>query len=597
MTRSTLSSHLRTSPRLRSKLILVTALVLILACSVLGWLFIRQQVTSVTDGLIHSGTLLAQHLAATSRYAVLASDEAQLVRLVTNVLPAEDVAYVLVTATQGRFRVARGKGLWDRFLHNGDPVSSPFETLFDASKAMNPIMQSVMVHRIQVSGENVSVNPRNGLTFDSILTLMFGDDVSLFYDVQVPVLRGHPLPSHDTALQLLFDEGLLTSTEPQTSNSAPVGVVHIGLSTLSLQADLRQLIWQVVSLTALIMLLALVAITIITHRMTTPLRELTSAARQVAVGDFTATIQPSSRDEIGELTQVFTYMLKSIQQREDALTDLNRTLEERILARTDELQSANAKLQELDRRKSLFVSTASHEIRTPLTSMKVHLDNLHDGVDGPLTNSQTQVVGRIQVNLGRLQHLLEELLDLSRIELGQTTLDLASVDLSTAVMSTLDTLQSLAARKGIILHPQLPPGLPPVAADLLKIQQVFMNLLHNAVKFSHERGTVVIRAEQCRDGYMRVSVQDAGVGIAPDEIEKVFEPFYRSPQLPPHARGTGLGLPIAKHLVELHHGRLWVESRIGQGSCFSFTLPMWPLNSGSGEAPIDHAPHDIKQSS
>ncbi|MDH5642344.1 MAG: HAMP domain-containing histidine kinase, partial [Nitrospira sp.] len=286
-------------------------------------------------------------------------------------------------------------------------------------------------------------------------------------------------------------------------------------------------------------------------------------------------LPPMATGEIGNLTQVFSHMLDSIHEREAALQNLNYSLEARIAARTEELRLANHKLQELDRRKSLFVSTASHEIKTPLTSITCHLDNLLMGVDGPLLKEQTKVLERVQANIGRLQHLLVDLLDLCKIELGEAAVDLQPINARTAVTQAIEGLQSFASRRGVFIDMAIPSTLPLVTADAAKLHQIATNLLHNALKFSPEYSTVRITGETFSDGFARIAVQDAGCGIAPDETEKIFEPFYRSKQVSTQTRGTGLGLSIAKQLVELHHGRLWVESEKGQGACFFFTLPIW----------------------
>ncbi len=197
------------------------------------------------------------------------------------------------------------------------------------------------------------------------------------------------------------------------------------------------------------------------------------------------------------------------------------------------------------------------------------------GVDGPLTTEQAKTLERVQVNIGRLQHLLVELLDRSKIEVGETTLNLCAVNTVVVVSQAIDGLHSLAARKRLLFEVHLPPTLPFVEADAAKLHQIVTNLLHNAVKFSPDHGSIRITGQPTDDGFIRIAVQDSGCGITHGETERIFEPFYRSEHVPLETRGTGLGLPIAKHLVELHRGHLWAESVMGRGACFFFTLAKW----------------------
>lgn len=570
------------SLNLRAKLALFTAMVLVVACSTLGWLFIRQQVAAVTDGLLRSGTLLAQHFASASRYSVLAGDEKQLVRLAQGVLAADDVAYVTMVAKGGELRVSYGKGIWAELLPRpAENVARKPSLLINPALSTEKI-SAPLVSVVKIQDHRPVVTARNSFSLQSLMSLLSGSDVPLYYDIGIPIPSHNPLPTNDAALQLLLDEGaerFVDITGPQES----LGIIELGLSTLAMQDLLRDLVLKVIGLTLGITIAGLVAIALLTHRITIPLRNLTVVATTVAAGNTSIEVTRSDRtDEIRNLTAAFSHMLQSIRYREDALTELNHTLEDRILARTEQLQVANAKLQELDRRKSLFVSTASHELRTPLTSMKVHLENLLDGIDGPLTDSQNLVLGRIHVNLGRLQHLLEELLDLSRIELGQANLELEGVNVTEAVAQAVDNLQPAVLRKTTSIHSRFPSDLPLASVDSNKLHQILTNLLHNALKFSPEGGVITVSGEHNLDGYLRIAIRDGGPGITPEDCGKIFEPFYRSPNVAPHVRGTGLGLAIAKHLVELHQGRLWAESIVGKGSCFFFTVPIWaPLNPSS----------------
>lgn len=548
---------------------LTAAILLSAACTTLGWFFVHQQIGTVTDGLYRSGALLAENLATNSRYGLVAGDREELIRLARGILAVNDVSYVAIFTAEGRPLVRLGKGPWERLLASPNALTAPLNPALPALDLSPPA-----IGEVRLMNGNAAFSPRGDFSTASLLSLLVGHELDLFYDISVPIRQGTSVAGRDSSLELLFedDDGSVRHSE---ASADPIhGTVEIGMSSLLIQAQLRTLMWQAVGITCLILIVGLVLLRFFSYRITTPLQRLTDAANRVAAGETRIDPQPMAAGEIGHLTRVFVHMLRSIQEREAALQDMNATLEARIAARTEELRLANTKLQELDRRKSLFVSAASHEIKTPLTSITCHLDNLLMGVDGPLAKEQAKVIKRVQVNIGRLEHLLVDMLDLCKIELGETTLDLRTVNLSTVVSQATESLESLASRKGVRFERDLAHGLPLVAADDEKLYQILTNLLHNAIKFSPNFGVVRVSARQTAGGVVHIAVQDAGCGIARGETERIFEPFYRSKHAPLQTRGTGLGLPIAKHLVELHGGRLWVESEPGCGSSFFFTLPV-----------------------
>jgi signal transduction histidine kinase len=265
-------------------------------------------------------------------------------------------------------------------------------------------------------------------------------------------------------------------------------------------------------------------------------------------------------------------MATRLHARERELRELAHTLENRVEARTEELAATNARLQELDHRKSIFVSTASHELRTPLTSMKVHVANLRDGIDGAISDEQRRSLARIEANLLRLQLLIDDLLDLSQIEMGETTMRVEPVAVGNVIAKASEDVYPMASERRVKIMITLASDLPEVSADPDKLYQITLNLLHNAVKFTRPDTVVDVSAVRLPDGTVQISVSDTGPGITLEDAEKIFQPFYRVSTTGKKSKGAGLGLAIAKLLVELHHGRLWVETVPGYGSRFSFTL-------------------------
>jgi len=299
--------------------------------------------------------------------------------------------------------------------------------------------------------------------------------------------------------------------------------------------------------------------------------------------------------------QAAVALANALAYREIELLNLN--LEAKVAERTRDLSEANAaleashvKLKALDRLKSEFVSNVSHELRTPLTAIRMAVDNLLDGVTGEVTPTLQRYLARIKNNTDRLVRLITDLLDLSRIEAGRVELHPTAVAVEDILQEVMEGLRPVAAQKGVELAVS-PPAAPALAfADRDKLQQVLINLLGNAVKFTPGGGRVTVTARRLDwshghpvdpsrpmdqltsrpidGGAVEIAVEDTGEGIPPEERDAIFDKFHqvrRDGQA--KAQGTGLGLAIAKSLIELHGGRIRVESEVGRGSRFVFTVP------------------------
>lgn len=217
-----------------------------------------------------------------------------------------------------------------------------------------------------------------------------------------------------------------------------------------------------------------------------------------------------------------------------------------------------------------FISNVSHELRTPLASLRALTETLQDGaLDDPQV--AVRFLGRIQTEVDALSQMASELLELTRIESGQVPLELSSASPESLLAAAADRMRAQAERSGVALHVDCPAGLPNVRADVPRLEQVLVNLIHNSVKFTSPGGLVSLLAFS-EDGFVRFAVRDTGVGIPADELLRIFERFYRVDRSR-SGGGTGLGLSIARHIVEAHGGRIWAESEEGRGSTFYFTIP------------------------
>jgi two-component system phosphate regulon sensor histidine kinase PhoR len=218
-----------------------------------------------------------------------------------------------------------------------------------------------------------------------------------------------------------------------------------------------------------------------------------------------------------------------------------------------------------------FISNISHELRTPLAGLKSLVDTLRGGAikDRPAAK---RFLKRMDAEVDTLTQMVEELLELSRIESGQAPLRMAPTPVSEVVIPPVDRLRPQAERAGVEFTVLLPPELPPVLVDVERARLVLTNLVHNAVKFTPPGGQITVGARPAGED-VTISVQDTGVGIPADDVPRIFERFYKADRAR-SGGGTGLGLAIAKHIVQGHGGRIWAESVEGEGSTFFFTLPV-----------------------
>ena len=238
--------------------------------------------------------------------------------------------------------------------------------------------------------------------------------------------------------------------------------------------------------------------------------------------------------------------------------------------------------RELDKMKTDFISVVSHELRTPLTSIKGYTDLLLSGATGEVNELQSEFLGIIQSSTTRLSNLINDILDISRIESGTIEIKHEPIDYRAIVSDTLRLMKAAADAKHVSMDASLPEAIPPVRGDSDKVTQVLTNLVNNAIKYTPEGGWIKISLEVAGDASVTTCVADSGIGITPEDQKKLFQRFFRADNSSTReAGGTGLGLVIAKTIIELLGGAIWVESEQGRGSRFYFTLPLFLESAGT----------------
>jgi len=263
-----------------------------------------------------------------------------------------------------------------------------------------------------------------------------------------------------------------------------------------------------------------------------------------------------------------------------SLEESERSLERKVLERTAQLEASQVALAAArdeallaNQHKSAFLANMSHELRTPLNAIIGFSEALLAKLFGEMNPKQAEYLQDIHASGQHLLALINDILDLSKIEAGKLELVPSRVHLPTAIANALLLVHERAAHRGVTLSSEIDPGLGEIEADERKLKQVLINLLGNAVKFTDAGGAVTVRAARTDDGGSRVEVRDTGIGIAPEHHELIFEEFRQVADSTRKQEGTGLGLALVKRLVVLHGGKAWVQSALGQGSTFCFTIP------------------------
>jgi signal transduction histidine kinase len=366
-----------------------------------------------------------------------------------------------------------------------------------------------------------------------------------------------PLYVEDTCLKCHADQGF---TKGSIGGTLSVRFPAKPIAA-SIRTDRYRLIGAGAGMIALtlLMLLFLVRTTVVK-----PLKALETMADEISTGNLAARVAIHTGDEFERLGKTFNHMGARLSQHREIM-------EEKIALATRQLSQANVELQQLDRLKTDFFADMSHEMRSPITAIQGGVDYLKRTMQRPDNLDYLNIIDK---NLLRLTHLVSDLLDLTRIEAGKVSWNFEAVDIAELIREVIEILSLKADGEHVTL---VYDGSESIVGeiDMERIEQVLVNLLENAIKFSPTGGRIDIQT-RVQDGILVVSIEDHGIGIAPENIDRVFEKFHTLPSGggSGHTKGTGLGLTICRKIVEAHGGRIWVESEAGRGSVFHFNLPL-----------------------
>ena len=256
------------------------------------------------------------------------------------------------------------------------------------------------------------------------------------------------------------------------------------------------------------------------------------------------------------------------------LIEENRALNVQIKKQNAELLQLNERLQNMYETQKAFSSTVSHELRTPLSSIKTAIDIILSESAGPVQAEQVNFLNKAKSNVDRLNRLINDILDLSKLESGKMPLRFHANDLNAVITEVAGLQKTVAEKKGLYLKTQLDAKTPPINCDLDKMHQVLNNLLNNAIKFTEQGGVMVSSSCDMQKNYVSVTVKDTGLGIKKEDTPRLFQKFEQMGSPLSNVGGTGLGLAICKEIITQHRGKIWAESEFGKGSQFCFIIPI-----------------------
>ncbi len=379
------------------------------------------------------------------------------------------------------------------------------------------------------------------------------------------------------------------------------GTFWFGLSTRSIDQAIWGMIQRALLIDFLLVSVFILFAYILSNSVIVSIKKLTEGAREIGAGNLDYVIDVQTKDEIGHLAVAFNKMAKDLKESRYELECYSRTLEAKVGERTNELNQnitelkdarvaalnllddmdkaskelneSYQKLKEADKLKDEFMNIAAHELKTPLVPIIGYISMMRDGSLGELTEEEEKSLDIISRNVDRLKKLIDDILDISKLESGAMRFEMTDISVVDVAWNSVQDMQSYAAGKGLTLKAEIQAGIPLVHGDKNRLMQVLIDLIDNATKFT-EQGGIVVEVNLSADNVL-VRVRDTGIGIAQKNICRLFVKFQQiDSSLSRRYGGTGLGLAICKKIVEAHGGRIWVESKFGEGSVFQFTLPL-----------------------
>ena len=463
-----------------------------------------------------------------------------------------------------------------------------------------PILDAVRIFQGSLEVEtkmDYASDIANNVRTDGTTNAALLDETGTIFASSAPNQVGKPITNSQLTQVLAGGKGVTEYTgadgEHYLAGYSPIpgrpgwGVIISQAASEAFEGITRLALIALAVVVTAIILISIIAIWL-SNTITRPLRELASAANRITTtGNLNEQIPITSQDEVGELSASFNGMILGLRKTRVALEHWNRELEHKVETRTKQLTRSNEKLErtneELERvnlHKSQFLANMSHELRTPLNAIIGFSEILQDRIFGELTEKQQRYVGNIVTSGRHLLDLVNDVLDLSKVEAGKMDLHWEDFSVRHTVGEIITQLGTLAAKKELSILANFEPELDVISADRGRFRQVLYNLVSNAIKFTPPGGKVQIsgRIEPGLEKGTQMAlleIKDTGIGINPKNLESIFESFRQvDNSYSRQYQGSGLGLALTRKLVEMHGGKVWASSALESGSTFSFTIPL-----------------------
>ena len=534
--------------------ILAVSLIIIVISLILNFFFTTNQNDNMRSELIKRSEAFAKNLVYNSQYGVIISNTPGLQQLIKGVMNERDIIYAYIVDQYG--------------LVIGHSDTTEISTYIDL-----PYLEKIYQEGSFIREKIYNITKESIIEINSPIEIKpessNENEELLFSQERTPVL----LPTENSSL-------------PGLQNETFDGMVFIGISTQFLNEAISEIQRKAFLITLGSIVFGILLTIVLIKFVTNPIRKLMEATEIVAQGNLDHIVPIDRKDEIGILAQSFNSMTTKLNKSRKEIENWNKDLEKKVVDRTKELSKKHKELTEsskqlriaydelktLDKSKDNFLALVSHELRTPLSSIVAYTEVLLDDM-AETKEDEKKYLGIIKNESDRLTKLINDVLNLSKMEAGRMPFDFRQVKLHEIINTSVEGLSGAASKRNLSLVNNLQDSTIKVFADKDKIVQVLTNILSNAIKFTPEKGVITISGNGNKN-MAQVSISDTGYGIKKKDYNKVFDKFRQIEDVEHHSKGTGLGMPISKLIIENHNGKIWIESVLKKGSTFYFTLPL-----------------------